>query len=263
MEGDVMVKKRALVILAMLLISITLITSSCGGTTNVTTPKTSNGGTGESPSTGDRVMIFPNQSTVDLDFPNLLLYANVDSVHVKAPSDEKYNVGWYLNNKLISSESNLTTAPFLKAIGNQEGTYAIKLVVWDKAGTQLGESTASVTAKKQKPILLTMNVTGTWSGTYVLDTPQYTTSYKVDMELTQSGSKVEGTLTWGKATWVEKVKGIYPERFGTEPVYGTVSGSTLTLGNMSLILQVSGNSMTSSDTYTNQNTSSWNLNRVR
>ena len=115
------------------------------------------GKTGNQTASANNVTIFPKQSTVDLDFPNLLLYANVDSIHVKAPSDEKYNVGWYLNNKLISSESNLTTAPFLKAIGNREGTYAIKLVVWDKAGTQLGYYTASVIAKKQKPILVPTN----------------------------------------------------------------------------------------------------------
>lgn len=102
-----------------------------------------------------KIDIFPPQAVVDLDFPSLLLYANVNSQPIPV-SNDKYKVGWYLNSQLISSEFSLTTAPFLRAIGNREGAYVVVLIVWDKAsGAKLGESGASVVAKKQKPITVT------------------------------------------------------------------------------------------------------------
>ncbi|MDD4860420.1 MAG: hypothetical protein PHR56_09530, partial [Dehalococcoidales bacterium] len=102
-----------------------------------------------------KISIFPAQAIVDLDFPSLLLYANVNSQPIPVSSD-KYKVGWYLNGQSISNEFSLTAAPFLKAIGNTEGAYVVILMVWEKAtGTKLGESGASVVAKKQKPVTVT------------------------------------------------------------------------------------------------------------
>jgi hypothetical protein len=150
------------VIVACLLIS-TLILSGCSAPATTTTPTATLPPTTTSASASSTVTnakppkigIFPAQAVVDLDSPSLLLYANVDSQPIPV-SNDKYKAGWYLNGQLISSEFSLTTAPFLKAIGNAEGAYVVVLMVWDKAtGVKLGEAGASVVAKKQKPVTVT------------------------------------------------------------------------------------------------------------
>ncbi len=131
-------------LLAVLTIAALLL-AGCA-TPALTTPTTS---------TTQSVGIFPRAgATVDLDWPILLLYADVNSLHIGARS-EKYRVGWYVNGKFVSSEPSLTAPPFLNAIGNQEGTYTISLTVWDKlTGALVGNAEATVIAKKDKPILV-------------------------------------------------------------------------------------------------------------
>lgn len=102
------------------------------------------------------VQIFPSQVTVDLDWPVLLLRADVNSLAIEANS-EKYSVEWYYNHKLISTESCLTEEPFINAIHNQKGTYTIDLVVKDKATGAVGTAHSIVIAEKQEPIIIAVN----------------------------------------------------------------------------------------------------------
>lgn len=99
--------------------------------------------------------IFPHNPIVDLDFPSLLLYANVNSQPVKAYSDI-YDVEWFCNNVLISTEASLTEKPFLEAIGGKEGTYIIAMVVRYKGTDEMvGPAVeTTVTAKRDKPVVI-------------------------------------------------------------------------------------------------------------
>jgi hypothetical protein len=113
-----------------------------------------NPGSGPKPDVAADVQIFPASSTIELDRPNLLLYADVNGIPIEARSS-KYVVEWSVNGKVISTDSSLTTNPFIQAISNKEGTYIVRLTVRDKAtGAVVGEYEASVTAKKPKSITL-------------------------------------------------------------------------------------------------------------
>ncbi len=100
------------------------------------------------------VSVFPLQATVDLDRPSLLLRANANS---QAIDTKIYTAQWSLGGVLMSTETTLTAAPFVKAIGNREGTYVVRLTIVTKAGNKVGESTATVIAKKDKPIIVSSN----------------------------------------------------------------------------------------------------------
>ncbi len=163
--------------LSVTLIVVTLLAAGCTGfTTPKQTPKQTSGQTSgqtpgqtpaQTPPKSDNptafsgepakipiVSVFPREATVDLDRPNLLLRANIDS---QAIDTKTHTAQWSLGGVVMSTETTLTAAPFVKAINNLEGTYTVRLTVLTKAGTKIGESTATVVAKKDKPIIVSSN----------------------------------------------------------------------------------------------------------
>ncbi|MHB0886578.1 MAG: hypothetical protein ACYC41_11940 [Bacillota bacterium] len=124
---------------------------SSGGTSGGSGGTTTGGQTAKPPT----ISVFPSTATVDLGRPILLLRANANS---QAVDTKTYAARWTLGDALLSTETSLTEAPFIKAIGNREGTYEVTLIIINKSsGKEVGRSTAKVVAKKDKPIIVATN----------------------------------------------------------------------------------------------------------
>lgn len=144
-----------------------------------------------------RVAVFPNQDEVDLDWPHLQLNAEVNSNPITTPN-EKYAVQWFYGDILISTDAPLLEAPFMTAIENQEGTYLVTLVVWDKVtNTKVGEGNATVTVTKEKPIIISNHWVSTTAGKGMRYWTTYSNGYEWwegDVDLLIQGST--GNLTY-------------------------------------------------------------------
>jgi hypothetical protein len=146
-----------------------------------------------------RVEVFPNQvEVVDLDSPHLQLNAEVNSNQITTPN-EKYAVQWFYGDILISTDAPLETAPFMTAIRNQEGTYLVTLVVWDKVtNTKVGEGNATVTVTKDKPIITSNHWVSTTPGKGMRYWTTYSNGYEWwegDVDLLIQGSTGSFTYT--------------------------------------------------------------------